>query len=137
MPVSKLLLAALGLGTVAVIATRKKPATRKKALRVPVARRTPSGKADHPICEKYPGGYWHPTAGYLGGTGGWSDEDLTMALAAVKEEMAESPPWEDISDARKLSFDIVHKIVRLWCPSRFFRQATSLFQTMFSSVVHI
>ncbi len=119
MPVSNLLVAALGLGAVgvAVVATRKKPTKKKVLLRIPVTRRTPSSKTDHPICEKYPGGYWHPTAGYLGGTGGWSDEDLTMALAAVKEEVAEAPPWEDLSDARQISFELVRKIVHRWCPT--------------------
>ena len=119
MAVSKLLLGALGLAA-AVVATRRKSKVSPRTVVSPAANLKGVG-ANHPICKKYPGGFWHRTAGYLEGhpvaAPGWSDADLVMAQAAVDAAVAQAPTWDTVADAREVSFMLTRNIIRSWCPS--------------------
>ena len=128
MALSNLALAGIGLGTAAVVvvAAKRKIAAKKAKRRglkdlktKPVA---PVSTADnHPICQKYPGGQWLEGAGQLAGwpldSPGWSDADVVMAQAAVNEAVSGVPPWNSISEARQITFELTRKIIKKWCPS--------------------
>lgn len=128
MPLSNLALLGLGVATTAVVVvvTKKKPTARKKkAGSRPGGFKPPEQGSDtavgqHPICRKYPGGFWHPEGGYLKGFPtdgtGWSAADLQMAKDAVAAATTSIPPWTSMGQARQMSFDIVRSIIAAWCP---------------------
>jgi len=125
MPVPKLALAALGLGAVAFVATRKpKKTTRRPAgtfgggLSLDTSQ---PGAGDHPMCKKYPGGSWAPghsgLTGYPKGKPGWNEGDLQIVQNLVATAVAGARPWSTMEDARKVTFELTRAVVSSLCPS--------------------
>ena len=130
MPVPKLALVVLGLGAVAYVATRKKAAPTPTTPWPPkpgvsgglkgIPGGTTPDEADLPMCSKYPAGGWLP--GYdlkgspKGNIKGWNEEENARAWAIAKQYAKNAPPYKSITDARTIAFNIVHAIVKTWCP---------------------